>query len=202
MTHFQSVEVINFGHNNIKEDAKDCLIKSVLRNSSIINIVLEENPIYKKGSRIDTLFKTLEEVRKCGDRYDFKGHLDMLQAFVELLTYVNDFEDKSCDIIDNIEYLYVKDCYQAKRHKQYTTETARIIVIRFIRHLSLFKKLRIIDLSNTYLTAEAIQELPDFLRSTNTLERLDLSENTIKAEGAVCIFKQLQDVDHTVDCYL
>ena len=72
-----------------------------------------------------------------------------------------------------------------------------MIVTDFIRYLNLFKKLRSLDLCNTHLTADAIYELPGFLCSTTTLERLDISENCIKAKGAVRILQPLRGVDPT-----
>ena len=115
LNHFQSLEIINLGYNNIKDDAKNCLVISVLRNSSIVNVRLEENPIYKKG-RIVTLFKTLEDIRKSQDEFNFKDLPEVLQAFVELLAYIDGFADKTCDIVENIEYLYIKDFYQPRKH--------------------------------------------------------------------------------------
>ena len=196
LNYFQFLEDIDLRCNNIKEDdnTKECLAIFVLKNSSIVSIHLEENPIYKKG-RIVTLFETLVNVRKSRDQFNFKDHPEMLQAFVDLLQYINDFEDQSCDIVDNIEYLYIKDFYQPKKHRQlYSIEKAKMIVAGFIRHLNLFKKLRTLDLCSTHLTVDVIHELPKFLCSNNTLERLDISENAIKAAGAICILQALQCV--------
>jgi len=194
LSHFKSLEVLNMKCNNITENAMDCLVISVLRNSSIDNIYLEGNPIYKIG-KITTLFKTLKDVRKSHNEFDFKDLPEILQAFVELLRYINNFEDKSCDIVENIEHLSLKDFYQQKRHAQYSIEKARKIVTGFINKLNLFKKLRTFDLCSTHLDAFAIRELPGFLCSTNALETLDISENSIKTEGALWIFQQLRCLD-------
>ena len=196
LKHFQSLEVVNMRCNNIKDDAKDCLVKSMLKNSSIVDFDLEKNPIHIKET-ITTVFTTLKSVREKHNEFDFKDLPDILQAFVELLQYINNFEDRSCDIVENIEHLSLKDFYQQKRHKKYSPERARIIVIGFISHLNLFKKLRSLDLCNTYLTADAICELPGFLCSTKTLKSLDISENNIEAKGAIRILQELQDVDPT-----
>ena len=189
--HFKSLEVLNMGYNNITENATDCLVISMLRNSSIDEVNLEENPIYKIG-KITTLFKTLRDVRKSHNEFNFKDLPEMLKAFVQLLRYINNFENKSCDIVENIEHLILKDFNQ---RKQYGVEKGRMMVTGFISHLNLFKKLRTLDLCSTHLNAYTISELPGFLCSTNTLERLDISENSIKAEGALRILQQLQDVD-------
>ena len=197
LTHFQSLEVINMRYNNVATDAEDCLMESLLRNNRIVEIDLEDNPIHIKG-RIATRFKTLKDLRKCYSEFKFKDLPEVLQAFVELLQYISKFKIKSCDIVENIEHLYIREFYQQRKHKQlYSIGKAVKIVTDFINHLNLFQKLRTLDLSNAHLTANAIQELPGFLCSSNTLEKLDISENHIEAKGASWILQQLQDVEPT-----
>ena len=201
LNYFESLESINMTSNNIKEDAKDDLAIAVLRNYRVTEIHLEGNPIHKITT-CHKLFETIGKLRRCRYAYPFKDIPRKLEALVNILQYVKDFADKTCDITNNIEHLDISSFYQPHYNTRYGIEKKidhpEKISTGLIYHLTLFRRLKTLNLHNAYLTLDSIQELSKFLCNNNTLLHLDISNNDIQAEGALIIVKSLIDTNTTL----
>ena len=188
LKYFKSLESVNMIDNNIEEDVMDDLAIAVLRNFSIIEVHLEGNPIHKIR-KCCKLFETIQKLRKCGNACAFRGLSGTLEALVNILHFINNFDDKICDITENIEQLDISSFYRPQHDSERIEDNPEEISTGLINHLKLFRKLVILNLSNAYLTSDALQELSRFLCNNNTLQQLNLSYNNIQAEGALVILK-------------
>ena len=202
LNYFKSLKSINMTSNNIKEDVKDDLAIAVLRNYSVTEIHLEGNPIHKIITCCK-LFETIGKLRRCRYLYPFKDMPRTLEALVGILQYVNSFDNKTCDITDNIEHLDISSFYQPKHKPRYGCEKIdnfdpEKISTGLIYHLTLFCRLKTLNLHNAYLTLDSLKELSKFLCYNNTLLHLDISNNNIQAEGALIIVKSLIDTNTTL----
>ena len=197
LKYFKSLKSINMCGNNITEEDEQPLANAILKNQSVIEIKLEGTPIYrtKKGSR---LFDTIGKMRMCGDCYCAQDHPKTLGALVDILEYVNAFEDRSCDITTNIKHLNISNfCQPQKRSSTSSIEENEKIVVNLIHHLKLFCTLKKLNLSQALSFSEtdvyvALDELAITLRDNDTLEKLDISNNNILAKGALIILKSLE----------
>ena len=194
---FESLESINLFGNNITEEGKKPLATAILKNSNVIEIQLEGNPMYKIKKHTK-LFDTITKMRTCGNSYCFKDQPEMLEAFVDILKYVNDFDDKTCDITKNIEHLDISQFlpHHSSRNLTNTSSIEEVdnpeeITTCLIQHLKLFHRLKTLNLNQAYVTLVALEELSTFLRNNDTLLELDLSSNHILAEGALVVLKSL-----------
>ena len=198
LNYFESLESINMTSNNIKEDVKDDLAIAVLRNYHVTEIHLEGNPIHT----CHKLFETIGKLRRCRYVYPFKDIPRTLEALVNILRYVKDFPDKTCDITNNIEHLDISSFNQSQSKTRYGYEGKidhpEKISTGLIYHLTLFRRLITLNLHNAYLTLDSLQELSKFLCNNNTLLQLDISNNDIQAEGALIIVKSLIDTNTTL----
>jgi len=190
---FKSLRTLNMGGNDIKEDAKDDLVTSILKNSSIFEIKLESNPLCK--GRTYRIFETIEKLRSNKYLLPFKDLPEKLLAYVDLLHYINDFENKSCDLVAKTEHLNIREFYKQPGKKRLLAtekvENPQAVIEGFVTYLKLFCNLRTLDLCNTCLTVRALRKLSTFLCSSETLQELDISQNNIKAEGALVILGSL-----------
>ena len=184
--YLKSLESMNMSNNNIEENVKNDLVISVLKNSSIIDVQLEGNPIYQVRECV-ILFDTIRKIRMCGNSCTFKDCPEALEAFVSILNYIDAFDDKTCDFTQNIEHLNISHFCQNSQNFQNPKE----ISAGLIHHLKLFWKLKTLNLSHAYLTSDALQDLSEFLHNNNTLLQLDISDNDIQAEGALIVLKSL-----------
>ena len=184
--YLKSLESMNMSNNNIEENVKNDLVISVLKNCSIIDMQLEGNPIYQVRECV-ILFDTVRKIRMCGNSCTFKDCLAALEAFVSILKYIDAFDDKTCDITENIEHLNISDFCQNSQNIQNPKE----ISAGLIHHLKLFWKLKTLNLSHAYLTSDALQDLSEFLHNNNTLLQLDVSDNDIQVEGVLIVLKSL-----------
>ena len=195
LKHLKSLKTINLGGNNITEDAKDSLVTSILEKSSVVEIQLEGNPLYK-DIRTTKLFEMLETLRRKGKNpFHFKDSPETLQGLVDLLQYVSDLKDSSCDIVTNTEHLIVREFYQPPQHKRLfgieKVDNPQFIITGLVCHLKLFCNLQTLDLCNACLTDVALHKLSIFLCSSDTLQKLDISLNRIKVNGALIVLQQL-----------
>ena len=197
LKHFKSLETLNMGGNNIKEDARDDLVTSILRNSSIFEIQLERNPLCK-NRRTFKLFETIGKLRKSKIPFPFKDLPEALLAYVDLLQYINGFEDKSCDIVVKTEHLNIREFYQPQQKGRLygieNVDNPKTVITGFVSHLKLFCNLRTLDLCNSCLTIRTLHKLSTFLCSSETLQGLDISLNNIRGEGALIILRSLDPV--------
>ena len=190
--YLKSLESMNMSNNNIEENVKNDLVISVLKNSSIIDVQLEGNPIYRVRECV-ILFDTIRKIRMCGNSCTFKDCPEALEAFASILKYIDAFGDKTCDITENIEHLNISHFCQNSQNIQNPKE----IIAGLIHHLKLFWKLKTLNLSHAYLTSDALQDLSEFLHNNNTLLQLDISDNDIQVEGALIVLKSL-DTNRTL----
>jgi len=197
LKHFKSLETLYMVGNDIKEDARDNLVTSILKNSSIFEIQFERNPLCKKR-RTSKLFATIAELQNYARNYTipfpFKDRPATLQAYVDLLHCINGFEDKSCDLVVKTEHLKIREFYQQQKNRFYGIENIdnpQDVITGFVAHLKLFCNLKTLDLCSTCLTVRALRKLSTFLCSSETLQELDISQNNIKVEGALIILKSL-----------
>ena len=190
---FKSLESINMTSNNIRGDVRDDLVIAVLRNYSITKILLEGNPIHKI-TKCRKLFETIGKLRRWGNTCTFTDTPLILEALVNILQYINDFDDKTCDITNNIEHLDISSYYQPKHSPRYgidKIDNPEKLTKGLIHHLTLFCKLKTLNLHNAYLTPDSLKELSRFLCNNKTLQKLDISNNNIPAEGALIILRSL-----------
>ena len=191
--YFKSLKFINMMGNNIGEDIKDDLAIAVLKNSNIIEIQLEGNPICKIR-KCFKLFNTIEKLRRCGNSYAFKDHPETLEALVAMLDYVNRLENKTCDITEKFEHLDVSSFHQHSRKRLFgieKTDNPEGISTGFVCHLELFHRLKTLNLSHAYLTLDGLEKLARFLHNNDTLLQLDISNNNIQAKGALIVLNSL-----------
>ena len=191
LKYFKSLESINMIGNNIEEDVKDELAITILKNCNIIEIHLEGNPVNKTR-----IFDTIGEMRRHKSAYAFKNRPEMLKGLVNILMYINDFDDKTCDITENIEDLDISQFYQptpdrSQHASSDIVDSPEEICIGLIYHLKLFGRLKTLNLSRAYVTLDALQELSRFLQYNDTLLQLDISHNNIQAEGALIVLNSL-----------
>ena len=191
LKYFKVLESINMIGNDIEEDVKDELAIAILKNYNIIEIHLEGNPVNKTR-----LFDTIGEMRKHKSSYAFKNRPEMLKGLVNILMYINDFDDKTCDITENIEDLDISQFYQptpdgSQHASSDIVDSPEEICIGLIYHLKLFGRLKTLNLSHACVTLDALQELSRFLQYNDTLLQLDISHNNIQAEGALIVLKSL-----------
>ena len=184
LKYFESLQCIDMSGNNIDSAVKKDLAIAVLKNHRITEIQLKDNPIYE----LKDLFDTIQQVRTHGTLHAFKGHPKRLQHLVTILKYVDTFDGKTCDITKDFEHLDISWFYSPRHNIDKPEE-----INALIQHLKLLK-LKSLNLSNAHLTSHTLDILSEFLRNNNTLQRLDISNNNIQAEGALIIVKSL---DHT-----
>ena len=205
LSYFESLDSINMMDNNIEdEDVIDDLSIAVLKNSSITEVWLEGNPIHKI-KKCYILFDTIKKMRSCGGSDAVIDHPETLEGLINILKYINTFEDKSCDITENIEHLDISQCYQSPDRNSRSRllgfekiDNLEKISTDLVIHLSLFRKLKTLNLSHAYVTSGALQELSTFLCKNETLQQLDISSNGIQAEGALIILKSLLNTNTTL----
>ena len=194
LSYFKSLESINMNGNNIKEDIKDDLAITVLKNFNIVEVHLKKNPIHKV-LQYRRLFETIGKLRRCGNKYSFKDAPEALEALVNILQYVNDFTGHTCDITNNIEHLDINSFHKPRHLKRHIgiekTDNPTKISAGLIHHLTLFCNLKTLNMCNAYLTPDSLEELSRFLGKNNTLQYLDISSNDIQAEGALIILESL-----------
>ena len=171
LKYFKSLKRIDMKDNDIEEDIKDDLTTEVLKQGNIDQIHLEGNPINR--GKCFRLFDTIQKMRNCGGSYAFRDYPETLEALVNILQYIDGFNDKTCDITKNIEHLDISWFHQPQ-HKprfgiQKKVQNPEIISTSFIHYLKLFSKLKKLNLSHAYLTLNALQELSEFLQNNNTL---------------------------------
>ena len=121
--------------------------------------------------------------------YPFKYHPVALEALVNMLQYINDFDNKTCDITEHTEELDISEYPQ--QHDNERIDNPVEVTTGLIYHLKLLHKLKILSLSKAYLTLDALPELSKFLYDNDTLLQLDISKNDITAEGALIVLKSL-----------
>ena len=194
LKYFKSLKSIDMRGNNIKKDVQDDLVITVLKNHNITEIYLEQNPIHEVV-KCQKLFETIQKFRKCENKCSFKDVPQTLEALVNILKYVNDFTDQTCDITNKIEELDISSfCKPPHIKRLYGIETVdnpKEISAGLIHHLILFHNLKTLNMCHAYLTPGSLEELSRFLSSNNTLQYLDISSNDIQAEGALVILKSL-----------
>ena len=192
LKYFKSLKSIGMTDNNIEKDATDDLAIAILKHSNIEEILLKGNPIYKT-SKCNTLLDTIKKMRTCGKSYALKRGLEFesLEVLVTILQYINSIDDTIHYITDSIEQLNVSCFYQPQYKLQFGIEKIEEMSIALICHLKLFSKLKVLNLSRIYLTANGLQELSRFLQNNNTLLELDISYNDIQVEGALIVLKSL-----------
>ena len=110
LKYFKCLESLDMINNNIEEDAKDDLVNALLKQSNI-HIKLEGNPIFKRCFR---LFSTLREMHTFGKSCTFKDCPETLEALVNILQYINGFDDKTNDITNSIEKLDISKVIQCQ----------------------------------------------------------------------------------------
>ena len=201
LKYFKSLSTINMRGNNITEKDEQPLANAILKNDSVIEIMLQGNPI-SETKRCSILFDTIGEMRTCGDYYCIQDHPETLRALVDILKYINNFDNKSCGITTNIKHLDINNfCKPQNRSSTFSTEeddiTNTVIIVSIIQHLKLFCKLKTLTLSHTLNFSEtdvykALDELAIILRDNDTLVELDISSNNILARGALIILESLK----------
>ena len=192
LKYLKELKSIDMTGNNIEEDAKDDLAIALLKHPNINEIQLKGNPIHKI-SKCNRLFDTIKEMHMCGRSFSLKRRLEFesLEALVTILQFIQDFNDKTYCITNSIEQLNVSWFYQPQYKSQFGTEKIDEMCIKLIHHLKLFCKLKTLNLSHVYLTANGLQELSRFLQNNDTLLELDISHNNTQAEGALVVLKSL-----------
>ena len=194
LKYFKSLKSIDMRGNDIKKDVQDDLVITVLKNHNITEIYLEQNPIHEVV-KCQKLFETIQKLRKCENKCSFEDVPQTLEALVNILKYVNDSTDQTCDITNKIEELDISSfCKPQHRKRRYGIETVNNpeeISAGLIRHLKLFRKLKKLNMHDACLTSDSLDELSRFLSSNNTLQYLDISSNDIQAEGALVILQSL-----------
>ena len=194
LKHFKLLETLNMGGNNIKEDAKDDLVTSILKNSSILEIQLERNPLCKIR-RIFKLFDAIKKLRNSKIPFPFKDQPETLQAYADLLQYIDGFEDKFCDLVVKPQHLNIREFYQSQKQGRFygieNVDNPKLVIEKFFSHLSLFCNLRTLDLCDASLSARSLRKLSTFVCTSQTLQKLDISLNKITAEGALIILRPL-----------
>ena len=194
LKHFKLLETLNMGGNNIKEDAKDDLVTSILKNSSILEIQLERNPLCRIR-RTFKLFDTIEKLRNSKIPFPFKDQPETLQAYADLLQYIDEFEDKFCDLVVKPQHLNIREFYQSQKQGRFygieNVDNPKLVIEKFFSHLSLFCNLRTLDLCDASLSARSLRKLSTFVCTSQTLQKLDISLNKITAEGALIILRPL-----------
>ena len=157
-----------------------------MKNYSVIDVQLEGNPIYQVRECV-ILFNTIRKIRTCGISCTLKDCPEAVEAFVSILKYTDAFDDKTCDVTENIEHLnishFCKNSQNIHNPKELSTG--------LIHYLKLFRKLKTLNLSHAHLTSDALQELSEFLHNNNTLLQLDISDNDIQIEEALIVLKSL-----------
>ena len=178
--------------NDIKDDkdVMDTFAIAVLKNSCIIKVQLDGNPIHRLKKCV-ILFDTIEKMRTCTCRnsYIFKDHPEMLKGLIYVLEYIGKFDDEKCDITETIEDLDISQIESVDIKK---IDNPEKMCEDIVRHIKLFCNLKTLNLSHGCVTSEAIQELSRFLKDNNTLSLLDLSYNHIQADGALGILTSLE----------
>ena len=192
LKYLKSLECINMIDNDIKddEDVMDTFAIAVLKNSCIIKVQLDGNPIYRSKKCV-ILFDTIEKMRTCTCRnsYVVEDNPEMLKGLIYILEYIDKFDDKKCDITETIEDLNISHI-EAVDIKE--IDNPEKMCEDLVRHIKLFCNLKTLNLSHGCVTSEAIQELSRFLKDNNTLSLLDLSYNHIQADGALDILTSLE----------
>ena len=203
LSYFKSLESINMMNNNIDEDVIDDLAIATLKNYSINKVWLEGNPIHKI-KKCFILFDTIEKMRTCESSVAFIDHPETLEGLINILKYINTFDNKTCDITENIEHLDISQCYQSpdcnSRKESFGIEkidNPEKISTDLVIHLNLFCRLKTLNLRRAYVTSGALQELSRFLCKNDTLQELDISSNDIQAEGALIILRSLLNNTNT-----
>ena len=193
LKYLKSLEYINMIDNDIKddEDVMDAFAIAVLKNSCIIKVHLDGNPIYRSKKCV-ILFDTIEKMRTCTCRnsYVVEDYPEMLKGLIYMLEYIDKFDDKKCDITEAIEHLDISQVYQSVDIKK--IDNPEKTSEGLVRHIKLFHRLKTLNLSHGCMTSEAIQELSYFLIDNITLSQLDLSFNDIQADGAFDILTSLE----------
>ena len=199
LKHFKSLKSIQMTGNNI--DVKDDLAIAVLKKYSIIEIQLGENPIHK--TRCSRLFSTIINIRTSRKRrtsvktdtsgntyaYTFKYHPEALEALVNMLEYIKQFSNKTCDITENTEELDISE-YKQEDHNERIDNPVEVTT-DLIYHLKLLCRLKLLNLKKAYVTLYALPELSKFLCNNDTLLQLDISHNDITADGALIVLRSL-----------
>ena len=192
LSYFKSLEYIYMIDNNIEDkDAIDNLAIAVLKNCSVFKVLLEGNPIHKLKECF-ILFDTIEKMRTCEISDACIDRLETLEGLIKILKYINTFDDKTCDITKKFERLDISCHYQSLDHNlQNKSVDIEGMCTDLVNHIKLFSRLRTLNLNHAYLSSDALQELSRFLNDNNTLLQLDLSYNSIQAEGALVILGSL-----------
>ena len=197
--HFKSLKSVHMIGNNITEDVKDDLAIAVLKNHNVIEIQLVGNSVHK--SKCSKLFDAIGKMRTSRKWpklekmhfsnpyvYPFMYHAEVLEALVNILKYIKDFEDKTCDITENMEELDIS-CYPQRSIEK--VNNPEEITTGLIHHLKLFSRLKMLNLCSSFLTLDALQELSEYLHNNDILLQLDISQNNIQAIGALSFLRSL-----------
>ena len=190
LSYFKSLEFIYI--NNIEdEDVIDNLAIAVLKNHSIFQVMLEGNPKHKLR-KCFILFDTIKKLRTCESSVAFIDRPEKLECLINILKYINTFDDKTCDITEKFEHLDISRCYRPLDHNSQNNSVGiEKVCIDLVNHIKLFCRLQTLNLSHAYVSLDVLQELSRFLCGNNTLLQLDLSHNSIQAEGALVILMSL-----------
>ena len=197
--YFKSLRSMHMIGNNITEDVKDDLAIAVLKNHNVIEIQLVGNPVHQ--SKCSKFFDAIGRVRTSRKWpkteimhssnpfvYPFTYHAEVLEAVVNMLKYIKDFDDKTCDITENREELDISHYPQRSIEK---VDNPVEMTTDLIHHLKLFSRLKMLNLSSSFLTLDALQELSEYLHNNDTLLKLDISQNDIQATGALIVLRSL-----------
>ena len=192
LSYFKSLEYIYMIDNNIEDkDAIDNLAIAVLKNRSVFKVLLEGNPIHKLKECF-ILFDTIEKMRTCESSDTCIDRPETLEGLIKILKYINTFDNKTCDITEKFERLDISCHYQSPDHNlQNKSVDIEGMCTDLVNHIKLFSRLQTLNLNHAYLSSDVLQELSRFLHDNNTLLQLDLSYNSIQAEGALVILGSL-----------
>ena len=197
LKYFKSLKSLIMCNNSIIKEDEEPLANAVLKNDRVIEIMLQGNPIYR-AKECSRLFDTIGKMRTYEDSYCVQDQPETLRGLVDILTYVNTFDDKTCDITANIKHLDISNfCQPQSRSSTSSIEEDKRVVIDLICHLKLFGTLKTLNLShavnfsNSYVNV-ALHALALILKDNDTLLELDISDNNILAIGALIILESLK----------
>ena len=181
----------------ITEEDEEPLANAILKNDRVIEIVLQGNPICKT-KKCSRLFDTICKMRTCeNSSCCVQDPPETLRGLVDILKYVNTFDNKTCDITRNIEHLDISNICQPQNRSSTSSfeEDEGAVVINLIQYLKLFGSLKTLNLSHALNFSDvyvALDELAVILKDNDTLLELDISDNDILAKGTLIILESLE----------
>ena len=196
LKYFKSLKSINMCSNKITKEDEESLANTILKNDCIIEKALQGNPICKT-KKCSRLFDTIGKMRRCeNSSCCVQDHPETLRGLVDILKYVNTFDDKTCDITRNFKHLDISNfCQPQNRSSTSSFEEDERVVINLIQYLKLFGTLKTLNLSHALNFSDvyvALEELAMVLKDNDTLLELDISDNDILAKGALIILESLE----------